>query len=181
MLRRIAEIRRVHLARSICVLRREDDLAVFRPEQVADAIVALEELPRAARGERRVPDVQMIATRCTPPAAAGARLVRRSAVSLRGTTWRRFHLQVVETFAVRQRTEVPLGRVGGGRTTVAVVTEGVVASSQWSLRQLGNRFAGRVPDLLERTEVLILDEIGERLLHRRHAQVRTVRRRIRSE
>src|SRR5205085_6879901 len=134
MLRRVAEIRRVHLARSICVLRREDDLAVLRPEQVADAIVALEELPRAARGEWRVPDVQMIATRCTPPAAAGARLVGGSAVSLRAATWRRFHLQVVETLAVRQPAKIPLGGVGGGRTTVAVVTEGVVAGSQRSLR-----------------------------------------------
>ena len=48
MLRRIAQIRRVDLARSVVILGRKDELAVLGPEEVADAIIALEDLPRAS-------------------------------------------------------------------------------------------------------------------------------------
>src|SRR5690242_4618076 len=104
MLRRLAQIRGVHLTGAIRVLSREDELAILRPEQVANAVVALEELPRAARGEGRFPNVQMIATRGATATAPCSRLVGGAVRRCRATR-RRLQLQVIQPFAVRQPAE----------------------------------------------------------------------------
>src|SRR5215471_18436608 len=169
MLGRLAEIRRVHLVHAIAILGVEDELAVFRPEQIADSVVALEYLLGAPRRERRFPHEEMIAA-CATSAAAPTllRLVGR-AVRLRAARGL-LELEVVEAFAVRQPAEAPLHRVGRSQAGVRIVAEGVVAIAQLTLRELRHDFAIRVPDRVDRPEVLILDEVRERLLHRRDAE-----------
>src|SRR5690349_5332069 len=119
MLRRIAEIRRVHLARPVPVLSREDELTVLGPEQVADAAIALEDLLRVRRREWRFPDVEVIATcgtTASPPTTLGI-VCRR--IGLCRARRCGFLLQIVQSLAVRQPTEVALRRIhGSGRARI---------------------------------------------------------------
>src|SRR5205814_6829397 len=101
MLRWIADVCRVHLARAVGVFRREHELAIFRPEQITDAIVGLEKLLRASSRERCFRDIQVIVTRLPASAATTARLwLVRRAVSLRPARRRPLQLQVVQSLAV---------------------------------------------------------------------------------
>src|SRR2546423_9768461 len=95
-----------------------------------------------------------------------ARVVRRRRVGRCTARRRRLLLQIEEALSIWRPPEIALRRVGArGRSGPGVVTERIVTVADRALRELGDCLARRVPDLLERAEVLILDEVGERLLH----------------